>query len=54
MKFDISADPTERKNLINEPKYANDVAKLSQTLLTQLKKTSDPEASAFEATIAKP
>ncbi len=53
MLFDIAADPSERKNLVNDPKYANDVAELSQKLLAHMKRTDDPQAKAFEAAIVK-
>ncbi|MCE9562833.1 MAG: sulfatase [Planctomycetes bacterium] len=53
MLFDTVADPAERKNLINDPKYANDVAELSKKLLAQLKRTDDPQTKAFEAAITK-
>jgi len=52
MLFDIAADPTERKNLIRDPKCANDVAELSQKLLAHMQRTDDPQANAFEAAIA--
>jgi len=51
MIFDTAADPTERKNLIHDPKYANDVAELSQKLLAHMKRTDDPQTMAFEAVV---
>ncbi len=51
MLFDIAADPTERKNLINDPKYTNDVAELSQKLLAHMQWTDDPQTMTFEAAI---
>jgi N-sulfoglucosamine sulfohydrolase len=53
MLFDIAADPTERKNLINDPKYANDIKQLIQKLLAHMKRTDDPQLKAFETAIAK-
>lgn len=53
MLFDMSADPTERKNLISDPRYAGDFAELSQKLLIQMQKTDDPQTAAFEAAIAQ-
>lgn len=53
MLFDTAADPTERKNLINDPKYANDVEELSKKLLAHMRRTDDPQTKAFEAVIAK-
>ena len=52
MLFDTAADPTERKNLIRDPKYANDVAELSKKLLAHMKRTEDPQTKAFEAALA--
>lgn len=53
MFFDTSADPSERKNLIGNPKYAGEVAQLSQKLLAHMKRTDDPQLQAFEAAMAK-
>lgn len=53
MLFDMASDPTERKNLINDPKYASDLAELSKKLLAHMKKTDDPQMKAFEAAIEK-
>ncbi len=52
MLFDTAADPTERKNLVRDPKYANDVAELSKKLLAHMKRTEDPQTKAFEAALA--
>ncbi len=49
MLFDTAADPTERKNLIHDPRYANDLAELSKRLLQHMKKTNDPQMNAFKA-----
>ena len=49
MLFDTAVDPTERKNLIHDPKYANDVAELSRKLLAHMRRTDDPQTMAFEA-----
>jgi N-sulfoglucosamine sulfohydrolase len=53
MLFDTAADPTERKNLINDPQYANDIAVLSNKLLAHMQRTDDPQTKSFEAAIAK-
>ncbi len=53
MLFDTATDPSERKNLIRDPKYAQDVAELSKKLLAHMKKTDDPQTKAFEAALAK-
>ena len=52
MLFDTAADPTERNNLITDPKYANDVEELSKKLIAHMKKTDDPQTKPFEAAIA--
>ncbi|MBM3983972.1 MAG: sulfatase, partial [Planctomycetes bacterium] len=52
MLFDTAADPTERKNLVRDPKYANDVAELGKKLLAHMKRTDDPQTKAFEAALA--
>lgn len=52
MLFDIAADPSERKNLISDPKYADDVARLSAKLLAHMKRTDDPQWKAFETAIS--
>jgi N-sulfoglucosamine sulfohydrolase len=54
MLFDIAADPTERKNLINDPKYANDVKELSQQLLAHMQRTDDPQLESLETALATP
>jgi N-sulfoglucosamine sulfohydrolase len=53
MLFDTASDPTERKNLINDPKYANDRAELSKKLLAQMKQTDDPQLKPFEVALGK-
>ncbi len=53
MLFDTAVDPSERKNLINDPKYAADVATLSKKLLAHMKLTADPQTKAFEAAFKK-
>jgi N-sulfoglucosamine sulfohydrolase len=53
MLFDLTSDPDERKNLINDPKYAADMAELSKRLLAHMKKTADPETKAFETALTK-
>ena len=53
MLFDTGSDLTERRNLINDPRYANDLAELSKKLSAHMQRTDDPQAMAFEAAIAK-
>ena len=53
MLYDTTADPTERKNLIRDPKYAEDVAELSRKLLSHMRQTNDPQTTALESSLAK-
>lgn len=53
MLFDTQADPDERVNRVRDPKYAADVAALSDKLLAHMKKTDDPQTKAFEAALEK-
>jgi N-sulfoglucosamine sulfohydrolase len=53
MLFDTPTDPSERNNLIRDPKFAGEVRGLSQKLLAHMKKTDDPQTKAFEAALAK-
>lgn len=52
MLFDTAADPGERRNLIKDLRYANEVAELSRKLLAHMKRTHDPQTAAFEAAVA--
>jgi N-sulfoglucosamine sulfohydrolase len=52
MFFDTAADPSERTNLIQDPARASEVAALSRKLLAHMKRTNDPQTSAFEAALA--
>jgi len=51
MLFDTVVDPTERKNRSSDPKYAHDLAGLSQKLLAHMKATDDPQTKAFETAV---
>lgn len=53
MLFDLDTDPTERKNLIRDPQYANELSELSRKLQDHMKRTGDPLAPAFAAALAK-
>ena len=52
MLFDTAADRTERKNLIHDSRYADELTELSQKLLAHMKRTDDPELPAFMAALA--
>lgn len=51
MFFDTQADPSERQNLIRDPKYAAEVKQLLQKLLTHMKQTDDPLLPQIELAI---
>jgi hypothetical protein len=53
MFFDLAADPTERVNRIDDPKYASEIAELSTGLLEAMRRTEDPQTEAFAAAIAR-
>jgi N-sulfoglucosamine sulfohydrolase len=48
MLFDTAADPSERHNVIRDPKYAEEFNELSRKLLTHMRRTNDPLASSLE------
>ena len=52
MLFDTVADPTERTNLINDPRHASEADALSRKLLDHMRKTNDPQTDAFTAALA--
>src|SRR5262245_57009576 len=49
--YDLSTDPDERTNLINDPAYQTDIQRLSKLLLAHMEKTSDPQLPAFQAAL---
>jgi N-sulfoglucosamine sulfohydrolase len=53
MFFDTAADPSERNNLVSDPKQAPEIAALAAKLLDHMKRTGDPQTEAFEAAIAR-
>ncbi|MEZ6142321.1 MAG: sulfatase [Zavarzinella sp.] len=53
MLFDTAKDPTERKNLINDPTYARERAELSKKLLAHMRATDDPQTKAFQGILEK-
>lgn len=50
--YDLKSDPDERVNLIDDPKYREDVRRLGRLLLEHMKATQDPEWGGFEKTFA--
>jgi N-sulfoglucosamine sulfohydrolase len=53
MLFDIKADPSERKNLVGDPKYARDFDSLLQKLLNHMKQTDDPLLPQIESAVTE-
>lgn len=53
MFFDLAADPNERVNRIDDPKFASEIAELSTGLLEAMRRTEDPQTEAFAAAIAR-
>jgi N-sulfoglucosamine sulfohydrolase len=51
MLYDTLADPSERRNLVGDPKYTRDLEILLQKLLTHMKQTEDPLLMQFESAI---
>jgi N-sulfoglucosamine sulfohydrolase len=53
MLFDIKADPSERKNLVGDPKYARDFDSLLQKLLNHMKQTDDTLLPQIESAVTE-
>ncbi len=51
MLFDLTADPSERTNVLRDPKYAADLAQLSEKLLAHMRATGDPQTENFQAAL---
>lgn len=45
--YDFKNDPGALNNLINDPKYQNEIQKMRQTLGSRMKKTKDPALNPF-------
>ena len=48
MFFNMGADPTERANLVQDPKLKPEIERLALLLLTHMEKTNDPQTAAFK------
>ena len=46
--YDFKNDPGALNNLINDPKYQNEIQRMRQTLGNRMKKTNDPALNAFK------
>ncbi|MFN7581056.1 MAG: sulfatase-like hydrolase/transferase [Planctomyces sp.] len=53
MFFDLTADPTERHNLIADPAAAAQIQQLGERLLQHMEQTQDPQTDAFRAALAE-
>ena len=40
--YDLEKDPTERQNLINDPKRQGEIRRMKAMLLAEMKRTNDP------------
>src|SRR5262249_49550911 len=47
--YDLTKDPDERNNVIDDPSYREDVARLSRLLLAHMEQTADPQSANFKA-----
>ena len=53
MFFDLTADPSERHNLIADPAAAERIRHLGERLLQHMEQTQDPQTNAFRAAFAE-
>lgn len=53
MFFDLTADPSERHNLIADPAAAERIQQLGERLLQHMQQTQDPQTDAFRAAFAQ-
>ena len=53
MFFDVQEDPSERKNLIRDPRYTQDIETLLSKLIAHMKQTQDPLLPQLESAIAQ-
>lgn len=51
--YDLESDPNEMHNLIADPKYKNQIAKMRADLLKVMTQTKDPQLAAFRRLAAK-
>lgn len=49
--YDTEKDPEQRKNVIADPAYAEDLKDLKASLLAHMQKTGDPQLNAFKAAL---
>ena len=50
--YDLERDPDERHNLINDPRYREDVKRLAELLRTHMERTSDPQREFFRTLVS--
>jgi N-sulfoglucosamine sulfohydrolase len=53
MFFDLTADPSERHNLIADPAAAERIRHLGERLLQHMEQTQDPQTNAFRTAFAE-
>jgi hypothetical protein len=53
MLFDTKNDPSERNNLVRDPRFQEELNQLSQKLLVHMERTGDPQTQAFRDVLAK-
>lgn len=51
--FDLKADPDALHNLVNDPKYQNEVRRMREELLSWMEKTKDPLLEKFRLLAAR-
>ena len=49
--YDLEKDPDQRRNVIDDPAYAEDRKELTSALLSHMEKTGDPQLAAFRAVL---
>lgn len=52
--YDLERDPGERRNLLHQPAYRADVARLMAALMAHMERTGDPELPRFRAVATPP
>lgn len=51
--YDYQTDPCALKNLVDDPRYRDQLARLRQAMLAQMRKTEDPQLEAFQRLLAR-
>lgn len=48
--FNLEEDPDERRNLIDDPRHKDEIARMRRILLEEMERTGDPQLAAFKKT----